>query len=195
MPIKHPKPSAKTMALIRKQSKKGGGVRIDMGCGHSKQEGFIGVDIRKTESADIVFDVTKTPYPLPNECADIILASHLVEHIQPHLFMAVMDEWWRISKDGGQLWIACPYAGSPGFWQDPTHCNGFTEATWTYWDPRQFLYEIYRPKPWLIQKNVWNFGGNCEVVLTKCSEKEGEKIYKVNRAEREKQGVGYGVSK
>ena len=65
--------------------------------------------------------------------------------------------------------IATPYPGSRGYWQDPTHCNGWNEATWQYFDPRYPLYGIYQPKPWKIRKGfpVWQQQGNLEVVMEK----------------------------
>jgi hypothetical protein len=150
------------------------------------------MDYRKLNGVDIVHDVEKIPYPLPEECCHVILASHLVEHIKPWLFMGVMDEWWRLLKVSGQLQIACPYGVSPGFLQDPTHCSPFTEATFIYFDPRAFLYEIYRPKPFKILTSSWFENGNMEVVLEKMDLKEGIKVYKEARFERSKQGVKYG---
>jgi SAM-dependent methyltransferase len=91
------------------------------------------------------------------------------------LFMRFMDEVWRILKPGGEFIIGLPYAGSPGFWQDPTHINGCSEATWLYFDPQGspmldptgVLYSIYKPKPWKIKVNTWHVTGNSEIVLIK----------------------------
>ena len=143
-------------------------VKIDLGCGEAKQLGWIGIDIRPVKGVDLVWDLEKMPYPLPPECANLLMASHLVEHLKPWFFIDIMNEWWRILKYEGQLMIATPYGGSPGFWQDPTHINGCNETTWDYFDPfGQGLYKIYKPKPWKIEKSLWNMQGNIEVVLAK----------------------------
>lgn len=83
--------------------------------------------------------------------------------------MSVMDEIWRVLKPGGQFAFVVPYAGSPGFWQDPTHCNGITEATMYYFDPEHEsqLYKIYKPKPWKIEMLTFKPEGNLECVLSK----------------------------
>ena len=148
------------------------GVKIDLGCGANKQQGFVGVDIRKLPGVDIVHDVEKFPWPLPDACANLIMASHLVEHIDPHggVFLRFMDEAWRILKVGGQFVISFPYAGSVGYWQDPTHCNGCNEYTWHYFDPlasQGVLYKIYKPKPWKIVFSSYSPIGNMEVLLEK----------------------------
>lgn len=143
------------------------GIKLDVGCGFNKQTGFVGLDKRDVAGVDIVHDAEVFPYPLPDESCSIILMSHLIEHIKPWLTVDLFNELWRLMKPGGQIWIGTPYAGSFGFWQDPTHCNGCNEATWTYFDPDYPLYQIYRPKPWKIQKNAWFETGNMEVIMEK----------------------------
>ncbi len=100
------------------------GIRLDVGCGANKQLGFVGMDYRKEPGVDIVHDLEKFPWPLPNECASLVMASHVVEHINPHggVFIAFMNEVWRILKPDGEFLIAAPYATSQGMFRDPTHC-------------------------------------------------------------------------
>ena len=152
--------------------KKKGGINLDLGCGGNKQPGFVGIDIRKLDGVDIVHDLEKFPYPLPDNCCLNVVASHLIEHIKPWLTIPMFDEIWRILKPGGRFAAATPYAGSPGFWQDPTHCNGFTQVTFQYFDPDYPLYGIYKPKPWRMLKGFpqYHVGGNLEVMMEKRDE-------------------------
>lgn len=152
------------------------GIRLDIGCGAAKQPGFVGLDIRDVSGVDIVHDVNSHPWPLPDESVLLAMCSHLVEHIPPVAigpqgtwfpFVAFMDEVWRVLKPEAPLMIACPHALSPGFAQDPTHCNPCNEATWSYFDPSQSLYAIYQPRPWRIRTMSWNPAANIEVVLCK----------------------------
>jgi len=150
------------------------GIKLDLGCGENKNEGFVGMDNRKLKGVDIVHDLEEFPFPLPDECASLVVASHVVEHISPHkgTFIDFMNEVWRIMMPNGEFMIATPYAGSPGFYQDPTHCNPCNEMTWEYFDPlgrmsNGVLYKIYKPNPWKIKINTWHENGNLEVVLVK----------------------------
>ena len=159
-------------------------IKIDLGCGENKNPGFVGIDYRKSHSVDIVHDLEKFPYPLPNECASLVVCSHVLEHINPHgyIFVRLMNEVWRIMKEGGEFVISVPYAGSPGFWQDPSHCNGISEVTIDYFDPLGQisgggLYQIYRPYPWKIKFNTWHENGNLECVLVK---RRIDKSYRVD---------------
>ena len=144
-------------------------LKLDIGCGENRQEGFIGMDQRDLPTVDILQDIEKFPWPLGDCSCEILVASHIVEHIKPWLSVAFMNECWRVLEPGGRLCVATPYPGSRGYWQDPTHCNGWNEATWTYFDPAFPLYGIYKPKPWTIQKGfpMWQSNGNMECVLVK----------------------------
>ena len=150
-----------------------GGIRLDIGAGENPQEGFVTVDKRPLPTTDILWDLEVFPWPLPDDCCLTIVGSHIIEHIKPWHTIPLFDELWRVMKLGGQLALVCPYAGSPGFWQDPTHCNGFNEATFQYFDPDYPLYEIYKPKPWKLAPGfpVWHVVGNLEVLMSKVAVK------------------------
>ncbi len=204
-----PKSKKEIDALIESHQQ---GIHVDLGGGQYPQPGFLNLDNRDLKQVDIVHDLTLFPWPLPDECASIVMCSHLVEHLNPMsadpkltglidllvkkkllspaevretigevsnkpMFLRFMDEIWRIMKPEGQLMITTPYAGSFGFWQDPTHIKGFNEATWAYFDPMVpldrsnpslgGLWNIYEPSPWRISVNTWHANGNAEIVLVK----------------------------
>ncbi len=96
------------------------------------------------------------------------------------MFIAFMDEAWRVLKVGGEFAIAVPHGRSDGFLQDPSHCNAINEARWAYFDPfvlanpadpntQGLLWSIYKPKPWRIKHLTWSPDANIEVVLVKRS--------------------------
>lgn len=180
------------------------GARIDLGSGPNKTPGFIGVDIRAVPGVDVVCDLERFPWPIPDDCASTVITNHVLEHIVPHkvdarvvsliellkkkgvitekevkdhigdydfesTFVRFMDEVWRITKPGGDFVIRVPYAGTVGFYQDPTHVNPLTEATFYYFDPfhQTQLYKIYRPKPWEIVHCFWDTHAIMEVLLRK----------------------------
>lgn len=164
------------MTEIEKLIKDNAGIRLDIGCGSNKQPGFVGIDMLDLPGVDIIHDLEVTPWPLPDECVLTAIASHVLEHINPHkgVFINVMDEIWRILKPRGQFALVVPHASSHGYAQDPTHCNPINETTFHYFDPDpeganigQQLYGFYRPKPWRIVKQYFNPEGNLEVLLEK----------------------------
>jgi SAM-dependent methyltransferase len=58
-------------------------IRLDIGCGDNKMPGFVGIDILDLPSVDIVWNIERTPWPLPAECASQAICSHLLEHLNP----------------------------------------------------------------------------------------------------------------
>lgn len=141
------------------------GVRLDIGCGEAKQPNWIGMDVRDLPTVDIVHSVTDIPFPIPDNVCFTVLMSHLWEHIEPKYRIQVIDEIWRIMMPDGQLLISSPYYQSFGACQDPTHYTCPNEATFTYFNPESPLYGIYKPKPWKLLSNVWDFNGNLEVIM------------------------------
>jgi SAM-dependent methyltransferase len=167
-------PPSKQELHIKKLLAERQGIRLDIGGGGNPQPGFVNIDMRDLPEVDIVHDVTVYPWPLPDECVLVAIASHLVEHINPvnFGFIKFMDEVWRVMKPGGEFMIAAPHGMSPGYIQDPTHCNQVSEITWAYFDPLEpntggLLYDIYHPKPWRIKHLSWSPVANIEVVLVK----------------------------
>lgn len=129
------------------------GIQLDLGCGKRKQAHFLGMDVRDVEGVDIVHDLEAFPWPLPDQCCTMVLASHILEHIKPWKFFdpaarpCVIGEIWRVMKPDAQLLISCPYGVSSQYVQDPTHCNPINEATLQYLDPRFDLWKVYET-PW-----------------------------------------------
>lgn len=84
-------------------------------------------------------------------------------------FIRFMDEVWRILKPGGEFVFKVPYAGTVGYYQDPTHVNNISAATIYYFDPfhPSQLYKIYRPKPWEIKHQFFDTEAIMEVLLIK----------------------------
>lgn len=156
--------------------KEKGGIRLDIGGGHTPNKGFVNIDMLKLPTVDIVHDIEVTPWPLPDECVQIATASHVLEHINPHkgVFIDVMNEVWRVMKPYGQFAIVVPHAQSPGYAQDPTHCNMINETTFHYFDPdperkglHGQLYGFYQPKPWKIVHQYFSYNGNIEILMEK----------------------------
>lgn len=56
------------------------GIKLDIGGGDNSQPGYVNIDIRPLKGVDIVHDLQKFPWPLPNESVGFAMCSHLIEH-------------------------------------------------------------------------------------------------------------------
>lgn len=81
-------------------------MKINLGCGHDKREGWVNIDSRKDAKPDIVADLEK-PLPLESDSADEILLRHVLEHVKDP--MSLIDECYRILKKGGKLEVITPH--------------------------------------------------------------------------------------
>ncbi len=81
-------------------------VRIDLGCGDHKKDGYLGLDNRRDSSADVLADVRALPFR--NLTVDEINASHILEHFPRSTTSAVLREWHRVLKPGGSIQLFAP---------------------------------------------------------------------------------------
>lgn len=107
-------------------------LKLDLAAGQSVREGFQGVDI--FDGADIVHDLTMTPWPWADESCEELHCSHFLEHLDGPQQIAFMNEACRILIKGGKLTVIVPYWNSQRQWQDPTHKSPFPESKGLYFN-------------------------------------------------------------
>lgn len=133
-----------------------GRLKIDIGCGTRKREGFIGVDITSAPGVDYVLDITKDPLPFEDNSVSHVFSSHCFEHIENPKF--VLREITRVCMDRAVVEIWLPYLksndafvlGHEAFYQEANWqhiCIHFDEI-WQKDFPgrlvlRQFKYLVY----------------------------------------------------
>ena len=96
-------------------------MKLDLGCGDNKREGFTGVDKFKTDSTDIEHDLLVYPWPFEDNSVDEVHSSHFIEHIPGLERPKFFDELYRVLKPGAKATIIIPYGRSPRSVQDFTH--------------------------------------------------------------------------
>lgn len=106
-------------------------VSIDLGCGARTPPGFIGVDRFPLPGVQVQADMDRPPLPFSDNCADLILAFHSLEHVVD--LPAVMREICRIGKPGCQVCIVAPYATMSLNLANPYHKQTFNEHTPRFW--------------------------------------------------------------
>ena len=84
-----------------------GKVYIHLGCGRINAPGFINVDAIGYPHVHYIQEVDDLSR-FPNKYADLIYASHVLEHISHKHLSKVLSEWRRVLKGGGILRISVP---------------------------------------------------------------------------------------
>ncbi len=98
--------------------------------GFDEVEGFepstlITLDINPACKPDFLHDLTKLPYPFPDNYFGEIHAYEVLEHTGQQgdwrFFFAQFSELWRILQPAGRLFITVPTPASIWAWGDPGH--------------------------------------------------------------------------
>lgn len=112
-------------------------MKLDLGCGRNKKEGFIGVDSLSFPEVDIVHDLTKT-WPWENDSIEEVHCSHTVEHLTAEERIFFVNELYRVLKVGGKATIITPHWCSTRAYGDLTH----------KWPPVCEMWFFYLDKAW-----------------------------------------------
>ncbi len=133
------------------------GLRINLGSGEVPIAGFVNVDaLEGAPGVDVVADIGER-LPFDDGAAELVYASHLLEHFPTDRVPALLAEWRRVLAPGGKLLIAVPdleviakvITEKPGWFTPPHnpwlgalyggqkdeydfHKTGFTEAWLAY---------------------------------------------------------------
>lgn len=86
-------------------------IKYDFGCSANRRPGFIGVDINPESGADIIWDLTKPCPMIPENSADFVLTTHVMEHIPDPYQFDFLREIVRVLKPGAEFAIQVPHPG------------------------------------------------------------------------------------
>jgi predicted SAM-dependent methyltransferase len=122
-------------------------MRLHLGCGKTRLEGYTNVDCVPGAAVDVVADVTRLPFE--DGSVESILAEHLIEHLTFYEFNQAMYEWYRLLKPGGVLILECPdlaeicsrFAQSDLYDQYTSHLGGWPLIAQIYGHQRGFSKE------------------------------------------------------
>ena len=82
-------------------------MKLHVGCGTKKLEGWINIDGVKSCRPDLVHDLTK-PLPYGDLSADELKAESVLEHLDKYMRYCVFGDWARTLKVGGLIHIMVP---------------------------------------------------------------------------------------
>lgn len=114
-------------------------MKLNLGCGFDKRDGWLNVDKFALCEPDQLLDLEATPWDLPSNAFEHVLLKHVLEHVGATLplFAEVMREIYRVAAPGGVVEIHVPHVRHDIFWTDPTHVRAFTPETFLMLSKRQ----------------------------------------------------------
>src|SRR3989338_8827278 len=125
--------------MITNHMKTAEGLKINLGSSGFNKDGYVNVDVRTSVTPDIVHNLNTFPYPFPDNSADVIELTHVLEHLEKPF--KVMAELHRILKPTGLLYIAVPHF-SRGF-THAEHEHGFDVTFPFYFSKERFPEQFY----------------------------------------------------
>jgi SAM-dependent methyltransferase len=149
-------------------------IRLDLGCGPNKKEGFTGVDSRPFDGkVDVVLDLVKRknyepgtnfyeawdvfePWPWADESVEEVNSSHFVEHLRPNERVHFVNELYRILVPKGKAFIVIPHWASNRAYGDLTH----------QWPPVSEMWFYYLDKNWRAANAPHNDFYKCDFECT-----------------------------
>lgn len=86
------------------------GLRLNVGAGSRRPPGYFNVDVQENPNAPKKLDATchVKAIPLPDNCAEEVMAIHVWEHIYRWECDEVIVEWKRLLRAGGKLVLELP---------------------------------------------------------------------------------------
>jgi len=119
-------------------------VALDLGCGQNKHPGCYGIDHYPFEGVDCVRDLRRG-LPLADGTVDVILAHHILEHFDGDDLLFIVEEMWRVCRNGATIDIKVPDASSPNAGKDFAHKKkDWDEWSFQMWEKRDGKYLIER---------------------------------------------------
>ena len=129
-------------------------LKLDLGCGKRKQEGFHGVDIRAFEGVDTVLDIGSSPWPWPDSSVEEIYCSHFVEHLTALGRIHFANECYRVLKKDAKVTVITPNWSSARAYGDLTH----------QWPPVSEWWFLYLNKDWRKDNAPHNDFYTCDLI-------------------------------
>jgi hypothetical protein len=111
-------------------------MKLDIGCGKNKKEGFTGVDSIAFDGVDIVHDV-RTKWPWEDNSVEEVYSSHFVEHLTAQERVHFVNEMHRVMAKDAKATLITPHWASGRAYGDPTHQWPPVSEMWFYYlDPK-----------------------------------------------------------
>jgi len=106
-------------------------VKLNLGCGQNRIAGYVNADREASVGPDVVMDLEQFPWPFETDSVEEVIANHVLEHVgaTPAVFIRIMQELYRVCRNGARVHVVVPHPRSDDFVDDPTHVRAITPGT------------------------------------------------------------------
>lgn len=103
-------------------------MKLNLGCGFKRLADWVNVDASPVCSPDQVVDLEALPWPWPDDSAEAVMLSHVLEHLgeSSRQYLGIIRELWRVCRPDAQVTIIVPHPRHDEFLNDPTHVRPIT---------------------------------------------------------------------
>jgi SAM-dependent methyltransferase len=116
--------------------------KLNLGCGRDRRPGYYHVDQVAELEPDLVWNLDRHPYPLPDHHFESVLALDVVEHLED--VTAFLVDVHRVLRPGGIVEITTPHFSCANSYTDPTHRRHLGFFSFDYFTPQSKL-NFYSP--------------------------------------------------
>ncbi len=113
-------------------------MKLNLGCGFRRLDGYVNVDREQLVRPDLCFDLESETWPIENSSVTEIVLDHTLEHLGETVqkFLQVMRELYRVSANQCLWRITVPHYNHDLFHIDPTHVRKISPITLKMFDQR-----------------------------------------------------------
>ena len=147
-------------------------MKLNLGCGNSIKNGFLGVDNVLCNAAQVLADITTLPFK--DTSIDEVFMDNIIEHIQD--IPSLMQELHRICIQNARITIRTPHFASADSWIDPTHIHHFSCFSMDHFEKKEAAH--YTGGGFKVIEKRLSFGG--------ISGNIGKLLYKISPGTYEK---------
>lgn len=140
-------------------------VKLDLGCGHNRKEGFIGVDLIDAPGV-VKSDILSYLKVLTDNCVDEVRMYHSLEHIPKKQYLEVMKHLLRVCRRGARIEIGVPYFSTKLNVANPYHHVHFNEHSFRFFcREKEDRYHVLPESEWIATYSfgLWNSANEGEL--------------------------------
>ncbi len=150
-------------------------MKLNIGCGNKKIDGYIGVDKFQCDAADYICDIENDRLPFEDSSVNGIILDNVIEHFYD--ISKVINELVRVSEKGTVIKIITPHFSSLSSWIDPTHIHHLSYFSFDHFEKDSVAH--YVGKGIKVKDKKLSFGGGVFGLLARV-------IFKINPHKYEK---------